>query len=622
MKRKQSFSKRVSWKITNWTAIITLVMLLAIMLASDSLVAYESEKSTQHALDAALNEIELPMQAVQITAQVTGQLATQGRYNDQMLDSLVYHTVHDNSLVSGCGIAFVEGAHNGDKWYLPFARINSDSTIELSHLGGPNYNYHASDWMQTVTKSSSPTPCWTVPYEDGGQLVSTYLYPMFDTSGNLFAVTAIDVPVTWMEHYLTTIKPYPHAQAIIRCNDSLFIGLTNDTLIEKYQYLIEHSKNFKNIENNIKQGGDSMEKFSFKGNVSYIVYGQLSNKWALAIVCQYKEVFTMSSKIHRMLLIVGFFGIMLLYIICRRLVAQLTRPVSELTVSAMNMAKGNFHAQLPDIQSEDEMLKLRNSFQFMQVSLDDYIRELKSTTAANERFEGELSTARDIQMGMLRTDFPDNLYATLIPAKEVGGDLYDFTEVEGRRYIAIGDVSGKGVPASLLMAISRASLHFMTGLRQPMDVNMRHINNSIVEANSNNMFVTMFVARILPDTLMMEYCNAGHNPIIIIPTDGAPYYLKAKSNLAAGLFKDFPYEGEILQLAPGYRLILYTDGVTEAENEQHELFGEDRLLDWANSDLVRDIHTSDQDVVNNLLDQLKEFTQIQSDDITILSLTI
>ncbi len=238
--------------------------------------------------------------------------------------------------------------------------------------------------------------------------------------------------------------------------------------------------------------------------------------------------------------------------------------------------------------------------------------------------ESELNVARNIQMGMLNRNYPDNLHAMLVPAKEVGGDLYDFVLRDRSLYFAVGDVSGKGVPASLMMAITRAALRFVASIDQPINTIVSRINNSVTDSNSNNMFVTLFVGRINLDNGHMEYCNAGHNPIIIIPPHAGPYFLKAKANLAIGIFEDFPYEAETIDIAPGTRIIAYTDGINEAERADKSLFGNQRLLDWASTPKARDRSLSEKDIVEDLYATVKEFVgdNPQNDDITILSFSL
>ena len=299
----------------------------------------------------------------------------------------------------------------------------------------------------------------------------------------------------------------------------------------------------------------------------------------------------------------------------------MTRPITELSVSAMNMGMGNFKAKLPEISSKDEMRRLRDSFVYLQNSVTDYIVQMKTTKSDNERMESELNVARTIQMGMLSTDFPPQLHALLRPAKEVGGDLYDFIQKGDVLHFAVGDVSGKGVPASLVMSITRAMLHFVATLDLPLSDSVSRLNNSVADSNSNDMFVTLFIGRINLKTLRMDYCNAGHNPPVIIPPDGEPHFLPAKSNLAAGLLEQFPYEDESIDLKPGTRIVAYTDGVTEAENKRLELYGEERLIEGIKH-LKADM--DEKTVVNHVYQSVKAFTagQPQSDDITILSVKV
>jgi sigma-B regulation protein RsbU (phosphoserine phosphatase) len=203
----------------------------------------------------------------------------------------------------------------------------------------------------------------------------------------------------------------------------------------------------------------------------------------------------------------------------------------------------------------------------------------------------------------------------------VGGDLYDFILKGDCLHFAVGDVSGKGVPASIMMAITRATLHFMAGLGLPLHESIGKINNGVADGNSNDMFVTLFIARIDLKTLRMDFCNAGHNPLVVVPPDGKPYFLKAKSNLAVGLFENFPYETESIDLQPGTRLVAYTDGVTEAENAAMEQYGNERLLE----EVGKMGHDMDnKTAVDQLYRSVLDFTNgnPQNDDITIISLTV
>ncbi len=284
-----------------------------------------------------------------------------------------------------------------------------------------------------------------------------------------------------------------------------------------------------------------------------------------------------ASRMYLNLIIIGLMGLIVIFFVCRHVIKTKTRPVTE---------------------------------------------ELETTVTANERMESELNVARAIQMGMLNTKFPEQLYAMLCPAKEVGGDFYDFSPKDGKLYFAIGDVSGKGVPASLMMALTSVIMRFVSGLGLPINTMLERINNSVCNANSNGMFVTLFVARLDIRSGQMEYCNAGHNPIVVIPPEGDPFFLKAKPNLAIGLLGDFHYEGESLELKPGTRLVAYTDGVTEAERADFSQFGNDRLLNWAYEIAQKGESVKDKEVVESLYQSVKSFANgtPQNDDIAIMSL--
>lgn len=271
------------------------------------------------------------------------------------------------------------------------------------------------------------------------------------------------------------------------------------------------------------------------------------------------------------------------------------------------------------------MFHLHEALRNMLRSINDYISQLRTTTAANERFESELSIASTIQQQMLNTDFINDsdvdLFAKLIPAKEVGGDMYDFLRAGRTIYFAVGDVSGKGVPAALYMAISRSLFHYVSGMSMSTSSIVSCINSSFCSGNESNMFITMFVGRLDLDTRELVFCNAGHNPIIIISPSGEARYIHAKSNLAAGVFEEFPYEKESIIIEKGSRLLIYTDGVTEAEDSAKNQYGEDRLIDFA-TNMSRD--TSSEEFVETLISKIKEFTgdNDQNDDITIMSVKV
>ncbi len=265
--------------------------------------------------------------------------------------------------------------------------------------------------------------------------------------------------------------------------------------------------------------------------------------------------------------------------------------------------------------------------------LEDAYNQLEETTTAKERIESELRIAREIQMGMVPhvfNAFPEqlgiDLYASMTPAKEVGGDLYDFFLRDKKLYICVGDVSGKGVPASMTMAVAVNLFRSLAkeGLT-PAHIATR-INDTLSTDNENSIFVTMFIAEIDLETGRMDFCNAGHNPPVIINNQLKPgdpnrsYFIDMESNAPVGLWPELEYIGESIDNIKGNMLLIYTDGLTEAENDLQEQHGEERLLELVRKDKL----VSAESTVNMILSDVATHVGSagQSDDLTILCLKI
>ena len=265
--------------------------------------------------------------------------------------------------------------------------------------------------------------------------------------------------------------------------------------------------------------------------------------------------------------------------------------------------------------------------------LEDAYNKLEETTTAKERIESELRIAREIQMGMVPhvfNAFPKelgiDLYASMTPAKEVGGDLYDFFLKDKKLYVCVGDVSGKGVPASMTMAV--AVNLFRSEAKEgvkPAHIATR-INDTLSVDNGNSIFVTMFIAEIDVETGRMDFCNAGHNPPVIVNNQLKPddpnrsYFINMESNAPVGLWPELEYIGESIDNIKGYTLLVYTDGLTEAENDMQEHHGEERLLGL----MKKDEFVNAESTVNMILSDVATHvgSADQSDDLTILCLKI
>ena len=253
---------------------------------------------------------------------------------------------------------------------------------------------------------------------------------------------------------------------------------------------------------------------------------------------------------------------------------------------------------------------------------DDSVIELR---VQNERIETELNIARTIQMSMVPTVFPAfpnrpefTVFADLLPAREVGGDFYDFFFINEDNFcICIGDVSGKGVPAALYMAVAKTLIKSRAIDDLSTASILTHVNEALSSDNKENMFVTLFIAIINVGSGKVVYTSAGHNPPYVRRTNGRMQCIEKRHGPVAGAMEGFVYGEDKLVLAPKDILFLYTDGVTEAINDQDDLFSDKRL-----ANLLRTLSGNNaEETVKGVVSAVKDFEgkSEQTDDITVLA---
>lgn len=304
---------------------------------------------------------------------------------------------------------------------------------------------------------------------------------------------------------------------------------------------------------------------------------------------------TITITVVLFLLILCFFGIMLFTNkLAKKLSLDIVSPIISLQDSVKMIANGSLEHRI-DLQTGDEIESLGLSVNKMAQEISDYIKNLQYVTTEKERFSTELSVAHNIQESMLPSVFPSfsdykefDLYAYISPAKEIGGDFYDFFFInEDVIATVIADVSGKGIPAALFMVITKTLIksNAQRGM-SPHEV-LETVNNLLCENNNEGMFVTIFLAYINIKTGKVLYVNAGHNPPLIYTAsdpDATPCFawLKNEPNFVMAGFGNITFEQYEINLSPGDILFLYTDGITEALNSQNELFTSEKLLETAN----------------------------------------
>lgn len=330
-----------------------------------------------------------------------------------------------------------------------------------------------------------------------------------------------------------------------------------------------------------------------------------------------------------MSMMVIMFGILA---ICIVLIVRLhLHGLSHIVNAADAISKGNFDAHVPNIRQHTEVKLLRDSFVMMQTSLKQYVQDLRYATEQKVRLEHDVQVTAEIQQGMLPAtieDRPDlDIFGRLTAAKIVGGDVYDhfirrssndFGIIDDYLFFYIGDVSGKGIPASLLMSVINHMVRNMS--RRTTDVRRicNSINATISERNNQNMFCTLFIGVLNLRTWRLDYCNAGHNPPILLRNSNAEF-MTPHVNVPIGVDSSTRYRSQAMYLDKGDALFLYTDGVNEAENIDKELFGNDAMLKAVSA---ASNCTSMKVLTANVLAAVNTFAEgtEQSDDLTMVAI--
>jgi len=630
MNISQSFSSRLSLYVITTMSILTVAALTALFFSSRAALESEAADLADNNLRMLTTNVETVLSNVATATENYVWLVQVNSDSPDYMYKITENFVKSNEIIVGSTVAFVPNYFKSKgEYFAPYTFLdNFDGKYKSIQMGNDEYHYFDMEWFSEPYRLDKSR--WSEPYFDeggGDQLMTTYSVPVHDSLGNVVAILTADVSLESLTRDMKNVKLYGSSYSFILSRSGQYMAhpdsskLLTTTIFDVAERV--HSEELADLGEKMLNGqsGHTNIKMSF-GDTYSVVYGPISNGWSTCYFCPYEEIYGELRNQLFISIIVAVLNMLLLFFVVRRIILRTSKPITEFAFTALNIAKGNFDTQLPEVKTQDEIKRLHDALAFMVKSIREYMYELTTATATKERIESELSIASSIQNQMLSKDFPKNgtidLNAVLHPAKEVGGDLYDFFIKEDKLYFAIGDVSGKGVPASLIMAITRSAFRFIASLGMRQSEIMSHVNNAICDGNEINMFVTMFIAKLDLNTGKVHFCNAGHNPFILVHPDGKAEYFHCKANLAVGLFGDFPYEDEEFVLEKGSRILLYTDGVSEAENRSKELFGEERLLaavSAQSSDL------SSEEFVSNILAEVRAFTagNEQNDDITMLS---
>ncbi len=566
-----------------------------------------------------------------------------------------------SATVFGSCLAFEPYAYLKDRYYYAPYFYETPKGVRYKILGNVSYDYFKKEWYSLPKNLKRPV--WSDPYFDiggGNTLMCTFAVPFYlgPDKGKLEfkGVLTMDVSLRSLEMIVSGVHVFKSGFAMLVSRSGKILTSPNPEYIN--QDLREITKNIREqdkianeiddlTKNNQRRGRikittdtqirtDSLPERIIRGEVGFANAGTTLEKkgadliyyapvgttgWSLIVAFSTDELVSGLINFLKKLATVILGSMIAALLITIFVVKRFTKPIRKLADAARQIGHGDFHATLPVIRSKNEIGQLAKSFALMQDELQNYIKNLQETTSAKEKIESELKVAHEIQVGMLPTHFPlrrdCDLFAILEPAKAVGGDLYDFFVMDNDHlYFAVGDVSGKGVPASLFMAITRTLLRAKAISGVPLETVFQSINEELCKDNPNMMFVTFQGAILDLKTGDVEICNAGHNLPILFRKAGTANKICCKSNIPLGINDQVIYHSEKYKLEQGDMLVLYTDGITEAININDELYKEDKFL----KSITTILNLTAKETATRLIMDVKSFSgeAEQSDDITLL----
>jgi sigma-B regulation protein RsbU (phosphoserine phosphatase) len=554
--------------------------------------------------------------------------SAQGFSAEQVRALLREHLAGNPKLFGMCA-AFEENAFSPDIKTLAPYYCRDGAGLRYVDIAAATPDFRNRDWYALAKKTGRPT--WTEPYFDTGvgeRMMCTFSVPLL-RQGRFLGVLTVDVLSEDLLQDIARIRIGSGYCALVS-QKGTFISHPDPALVmrESMFTLAERC-----ALDDLALAGEEMvagragvrriRDYS-TGEPEWMVYAPVESAgWSLAAIIPESEIMApIHARLARFLggLIAGVAVMLGIILLVSR---QVTRPIARLAAAAQSLAQGNLDARVPDVRGNDEIGRLARVFNEMVADLRANVERRIQEEAARKEVEGELTAAREIQASLLPAMLPDDeqdgfeLHAVNAPARLVAGDFFDFFYVDRHRLaLVMADVSGKGVPAAMYMAVTRTRLRdFATADKTPAQV-VAEVNRSLARENDRGMFVTLFLGYYDIVTGELDYVNAGHNPPYLLRQRGGLEPIEPTGPLVAP-FANAEFRTSRLHLDEGDLLFLFTDGITEAGPPGGDLFTEQRLERLVESLSSAPVAT----VCSNVIQAASDFSRGElPDDATVLAL--
>ena len=588
------------WK--QWTGLAVIVMAAVFM---EAILAFqynyarnELEKELESSAMMNLTASSLRIQEVLSNAEsvLSSQILHAERHvrDSRYMRMLIREIVqYDEDNLIGAVVAFRPYYYPEYGYWCELYARQTDSTIVIEQIGSPEHDYFQRDFF--LSCMAGETFSWTKPYYDGEgaqAMVTSHVLPLYE-NGETVGVLGVDMRTIWIDKVVNAVHSYPSSFSLVLSEDGELISSPPDSMVSAalVQKIVSL---FNGDEKKLEWGAQGkITHFPFydeeKQEVGrvYCMSRQDVPRWDILFVCYDDELFGKLEKLRGYMFILAMLGLAVLSLIV--------------------------------------WLFIREN------------RKRQATELSQVRIKSELRIAKDIQLKML----PDNnadamrskefgwqdvgICGALLPAREVGGDLYDYFMKDAKLFFAVGDVSGKGVPAAMMMAQTMSLLRSSAPREHNPARTLRALNETLCRGNDTNMFVTLFIGVLDLPTGQLRYCNAGHDRPLRVQSANASssdgiQMIEANPHLPVGVFENTQYEAQEMQLEAGDMLFLYTDGLTEAKNEQRQQFGLQRALEQLRACAAQEL--TPQQVIEDMQAGVKRFVNgaEQSDDLTMLAI--
>ncbi len=595
----------IRWKLIFSTVLpLIIISTIVMLLTFDKLYSNAKERLHSEATEIAshyADNLDGQFQTVAQAARSTANfLEIYTELNEQKLYEILRKNVSQNPLVYGAAIAFEPFKFSDDKkLFSPYVYRKGDELISID-IGIDSYDYTSGEWEWFTRPRELNKPIWTEPYFDKGAgniLMNTYSVPFYN-NGEFMGIATIDISLDDLQKH-AGIENLEDQTFMISSPTGQFIAHPNPEMIMKGNIRNHasqfNSQDFKKIVEDILSGGnglavinDGLKGTFFGQGTIWIFFAPIkSTGWSFMILVPELK---MTEDVRGQLFIgaVALFILIFLVICSIMLVSNnLTNPIRRLAVTVNNIREGKLNSKVTDIKSTDEIGQLVTGFNAMVDQLNHHIDALSQEMAARQLVENELQVAREIQSSLLPMTFPPfpdhdefDLHAKNEAARHVAGDFYDFFFIDKNTLmIVIADVSGKGIPAALMMAVTRTIIRNSAKTGESPAQILEETNRLLIESQTQPIYVTIFLGCYDTITGKLVYANAGHHPAYIIDSQGKVSSVANATGTIVGMLDDASYDNNRIDIATENYLVLYTDGIPEARSQKGVFFGDDNFLE-------------------------------------------